>query len=275
MRSEPAGAGDGVHVFPTLHNRLLTMSPRRLEKSSAIPYHFQLQQILRELIERGEFREGERMPGEHQLCESFDISRTVVRQALRELEIQGLVERHKGRGTFVSKKKAPDFLVQDLTGLYEEALARGRRIRSDVRKLEVVPADGPIARSLELEEGEPLVLLDRIRFIDDELWVATTTYLPYRLCPGLLDEDLTERSLYEILEQVYGIVIATAKRSVEAVLASTSIAKALKVEEGAPVLVLRSTSYAPDGRPVEYFVSYYPGEKSLFEVTLTRRLASG
>ena len=245
--------------------------PRRLDRSSPIPYYFQLQQILRELIERGELREAERLPGENQLCESFSVSRTVVRQALSGLENEGLVERHKGRGTFVAKKKLPDFLVQELTGLYEEALAHGLRIQSMVRKLELVPVGGPIARELALVEGDPVILLDRLRYIDGELWTANTTYLPYELCPELLHEDMAEQSLYELLEHKYGITIATAKRSVEAILASSSIAKALGISEGDAVLVLRSTSFADDGRPVEYFVSYYPGEKSLFEVTLRRR----
>jgi GntR family transcriptional regulator len=252
----------------------MSVPPQGLDRSSPIPYYFQLQQILRELIEQGELTEDERLPGENQLCESFEVSRTVVRQALGELENEGLVERHKGRGTFVAKKKLPDFLVQKLTGLYEEALVHGRRIQSTVRKLERVPAGGPIARELALVEGDPVILLDRIRYIDGELWTANTTYLPYELCPELLDEDMTRQSLYELLENRYRITIATAKRSVEAILASTSIAKALGIGEGAAVLVLRSISFTDDGRPVEYFVSYYPGEKSLFEVTLSRRSGS-
>jgi GntR family transcriptional regulator len=252
----------------------MSVPPQGLDRSSPIPYYFQLQQILRELIEQGELTEDERLPGENQLCESFEVSRTVVRQALGELENEGLVERHKGRGTFVAKKKLPDFLVQKLTGLYEEALVHGRRIQSTVRKLERVPAGGPIARELALVEGDPVILLDRIRYIDGELWTANTTYLPYELCPELLDEDMTRQSLYELLENKYRITIATAKRSVEAILASTSIAKALGIGEGAAVLVLRSISFTDDGRPVEYFVSYYPGEKSLFEVTLSRRSGS-
>jgi GntR family transcriptional regulator len=140
-----------------------------------------------------------------------------------------------------------------------------------VRKLELVPVGGPIARELALVEGDPVILLDRLRYIDGELWTANTTYLPYELCPELLHEDMAEQSLYELLEHKYGITIATATRSVEAILASSSIANALGIGEGTAVLVLRSTSFKDDGRPIEYFVSYYPGEKSLFEVTLSRR----
>jgi GntR family transcriptional regulator len=249
----------------------MNVSPRELDRSSPIPYYFQLQQILRELIEQGELKEDEQLPGEHQLCEAFAVSRTVVRQALGELENEGLVDRHKGRGTFVAKKKLPDFLVQELTGLYEEALTHGRRIQSTVRKFERVPAGGVIARELALTEGDPVILLDRVRIIDGELWTANTTYLPYELFPELLQEDMTKQSLYELLEHKYGTTIATAKRSVEAILASRSIAKALGIAEGTAVLVLRSTSFTADERPIEYFVSYYPGEKSLFSVTLSRR----
>lgn len=88
--------------------------------------------------------------------------------------------------------------------------------------------------------------------------------------PELLHKDLAKQSLYELLEREHGITIVTASRSGRATLASSSTAKALSIREGAAVLVLRSTLFADDGRPVEHFASYYPGQKSLFEVTLRR-----
>ena len=112
-------------------------------------------------------------------------------------------------------------------------------------------------------------MLERLRFVDDEPWVLATTYLPYDVAPGLLDDDLTHQSLYALLEQKYGVELTHGRRGVEAEVASDTLAESLGLSPGAAVLVLRSTSYAGD-RPVEVFVAYHRGDRSRFEVTLNR-----
>lgn len=243
--------------------------PSAIDRTSPLPFYHQLKQIvLADLRERA-LAPGDRLPGDHELCSTYAVSRTVVRQALAELETEGVIERVKGRGTFVAPQKTSEHLVQSLTGLYEDVAARGAHLRSEVRRLERVPADEPIASLLELEPGAPLIVLERLRFVDDEPWVLTTTYLPYEVAPGLLSDDLTDQSLYAVLEERYGVALTHGTRGVEAAVASDDLAEALAIAPGAPVLVLRSTSYA-GGRPVEVFVAYHRGDRSRFEVTLTR-----
>jgi GntR family transcriptional regulator len=240
-----------------------------IDRSSPLPFYHQLKQILlADLRDRG-LSPGDRLPGDHELCATYDVSRTVVRQALSELETEGVIERIKGRGTFVAPQRTSEHLVQTLSGLFEDVAARGSRLRSEVRRLETVPADGPIAALLELEPGAPVIVLERLRFVDDEPWVLVTTYLPYALAPGLLDDDLTDSSLYALLENRYGISLTHGRRAVEAAVASDTLAAALAIAPGAPVLVLRSTSRSGD-RPVEVFVAYHRGDRSRFEVTLQR-----
>ncbi|QYJ17128.1 HTH-type transcriptional repressor NagR [Rubrobacter xylanophilus DSM 9941] len=244
---------------------------RRIDRDSPIPYYYQLKQILTEEIESGRYRPGDRLPGENELCESFDVSRTVVRQALNELENEGWLRRRKGRGTFVAPRKVSESLFQNLTGLYEDVSARGGTLRSKVRRLERVPAPDVVAKELELSKGDPVIVLDRLRFVNEIPWVVVTTYLPYDLCPQLLREDMEEQSLYAVLEQKYGIMISHGRRSVEAVSATAEIARALGIEVGDPILLLRSTSYGEDDRPVEHFIARHRGDLSRFEVNLLRR----
>ena len=240
-----------------------------IDRSSPLPFYYQLKQILlTDLRERG-LVPGDRLPGDHELCHSYDVSRTVVRQALSELETEGVIERVKGRGTFVAQHKTAERLVQSLTGLYEDVAARGSHLRSEVRRLEVVPADQQIASELELQPGAPVIALERLRFVDDEPWVLVTTYLPYDVAPGLIEDDLREQSLYALLETKYAVELTHGRRGVEAATANPTLAKALAINTGDPVLVLRSTSQAGQ-RPVEMFVAYHRGDRSRFEVTLTR-----
>ncbi|MET0693234.1 MAG: GntR family transcriptional regulator, partial [Propionibacteriaceae bacterium] len=213
---------------------------------------------------------GDRLPGDHELTSTYDISRTVVRQALTELETEGVIDRVKGRGTYVAQRKTSERLVQSLTGLFEDVQARGSQLRSEVKRLEVVPADEQVARELGLELGASVIVLERLRFVDDEPWVLVIGHLPLDLAPGLPGDDLTSQSLYALLEQKYGVVLGHGRRSVEASVANASLAGDLGIDEGQPVLVLRSTVYGKDERPVELFVAYHRGDRSRFEVDLTR-----
>jgi GntR family transcriptional regulator len=242
----------------------------RIDRSSPLPFYHQLKQLLVQEIARRGLQPGDLLPGDNALCESYDVSRTVVRQALTELEFEGVIKRRKGKGTFVARSKTAEGLVQSLTGLFEDVAARGGHLRSQVRTLAVVPADDQVAAELQIEPDSPVVLLERLRFVEDQPWVLTVTHVPHALVPGLEHEDLTDRSLYAVLEEQYGVWLAHGRRSVEASAAPQPLAGALGVAPGAPVLVLRSLSFDADERPVESFVAYHRGDRSRFEVDLVR-----
>jgi len=78
-----------------------------IDKTSPVPYYYQLEQLLRERIENGRLKPGDILPSETELCSTFRVSRTVVRQALNKLCQDGIVYKEKGRGTFVAKPKLP------------------------------------------------------------------------------------------------------------------------------------------------------------------------
>jgi GntR family transcriptional regulator len=250
---------------------MLTSPPGgRIDRSSPLPYYHQLKQLLvREITRRG-LRPGDLLPGDHALCQTYDVSRTVVRQALTELEFEGVIERVKGKGTFVAQPKTAEGLVQSLTGLFEDVAARGGHLRSEVRTLGVVPADSHLAAELRVAPDTPVVLLERLRFVEELPWVLTVTHLPHDLVPGLEYEDLTNQSLYALLEDRYGIRLVRGRRSVEATLAGQLLAGALGIPVGAAVLTLRSLSVDAQDRPVESFVAYHRGDRSRFEVDLAR-----
>ena len=241
-----------------------------IDRESPLPYYHQLKQLFVEDIAARGLRSGDRLPGDHELCATYDVSRTVVRQALTELEYEGVIERIKGRGTYVASLKTSEGLVQSLTGLFEDVRARGGHLRSEVRRREIVPADDHVALALEIAVGDPVVEIERLRFVDGEPWTLNVTQLPASIGEPFLHEDLAETSLYELLEQKFGVRIVNGRRSVEAAIANKELAALLQIPVGAAVLVLRSVSRGEGGVPVERFVAFHRGDRSRFEVELER-----
>ncbi len=229
-------------------------------------YH-QLKHRIIDDIARNGLRPGDLLPGEHKLCEQFGVSRTVVRQALSQLEHQGVIERVKGKGTFVAHQKTPESLVHTLTGLYQEVAARGGHVHSDVRRQEIAPADDEVADALGIAPGTDVVVIERLRHVDNEPWSWTTTYLPLDVGRTVLTEDLSDQSLYALLA-THGIRAVRGVRSAEAASATDEQAALLGLGRDHALLVLRSVGFDENGTPMEFFIAYHRGDRSRFEFQL-------
>lgn len=247
------------------HSEILAVN-----RNTALPYYAQVKESIRERIERGLWKVGEQLPGEPELCGMFDVSRTVIRQALAELMHEGLIIKRKGKGTFVAEPKITEALVQKLTGFYQDMAQRGNPPVSQVLKQSSIPANSKVAALLKLQPGTPVIEIERLRFVDDEPIVLVTTYLPYSKCPELLNIDLTHQSLYTVLENQFHLIIARGHRSLEAVAANQHEAEMLRIAKGAPLMLLESVSYLNDGTPIEYYQALHRGDRSRFEAELIR-----
>ena len=153
-----------------------------IDRNNPLPYYVQVKEALREHIESGEWPAGHQFPGEPELCVVFDVSRTVIRQALSDLEYEGLIVRKKGKGTFVAEPKIGESLIQKLTGFYQDMIELGHTPVTQVLKQEIVPANAKVAAQLHLKTGTKVIEIERLRFVQDEPIVLVTTYLPYALC---------------------------------------------------------------------------------------------
>ena len=242
----------------------------RVDHKSPLPYYVQVKEALREQILHGDWKVGDQLPGEGELCEVFEVSRTVIRQALKELVYEGLIVRQKGKGTFVAEPKISESLVQRLTGFHQDMVDRGYTPTSQVLTQQAARASPKVAAYLEIKAGSQVIEIERLRYVQGEPITLVTTYLPYTLCPKLLHEDLSQQSLYTILEEKCGLVITRGHRTLEAVPASEREAHLLQVEKGAPLIKLDSVSYLEDGTPLEYYLALHRGDRSRFEVELVR-----
>jgi GntR family transcriptional regulator len=243
---------------------------RPIDRECPLPYYQQLKSALRAAISAGTWQVGVRIPSEAEFCSALSISRTVVRQALGDLEHERLLTRRKGLGTFVSEPKIRERLVQTLTGFHDDMLAQGRVPRTRVVGLQVAPAAAGVASQLGLVTGSEVAQIDRVRAVDDEPIVLVTTYLPTDLVPGIELIDFTDRSLYQTLARVYGLQIYRGRRMLEAVGAPTHVSAQLGIKVGEPILFLRSVTYLANGRAVEYYEAYHRADRTALEVDLVR-----
>jgi GntR family transcriptional regulator len=90
-----------------------------VDKGSKIPYYLQIKDNLLDLLDKKKIKPGDKLPNEHELAEQYNVSRPTIRQAILDLEIEGLIERMKGRGTFIKEKKLNTTLMQSF-GIHDE-----------------------------------------------------------------------------------------------------------------------------------------------------------
>ena len=242
-----------------------------VDKASPVPYYHQLKLYITGEIEGGNWAPEEKLPSEAEFCDRFNISRTVVRQAIRELQNEGYLETEKGRGTFIARPRIIEGFVQSITGFYGEMAQRGYRVTTQVLSQELTSASRTVAEALEVETDTAVVTLSRLRKLNDEPSVFVTTYVPQQLCPELLDADLENRSLYDFLEHSeYGLKIHRGRRYIGVSLAKEHEASLLQMEVGAPLIELDSITYLEDGRPLEYFHALHRGDRTRFQVDLIK-----
>jgi GntR family transcriptional regulator len=249
----------GIHSITTSINR-----------SSPLPLYAQLIDVLTDAIDKGVWPPGSQIPAEYELCETFGVSRTVIRQALNDMAHRGLVTRTKGKGTYVAKPKIGERFFHRLVGFYQDMHEQGLATITQVLRQETTTANPKVAAQLKVEIGTPVIDIERLRFVQNEPLQLARTYLPYHLCPRLASVDLTQQSLYAFLENEYGLVIAFGKRIIEAVAANIYEATQLRIAEGDPLLLLDSISFLPDGTPLECYRALQRGDRSRFVVEISR-----
>jgi GntR family transcriptional regulator len=240
----------------------------QIDRASPIPFYFQLRKLLEDEIASGRWAPGHRVPSEPSVCDQFRVSRTTVRQALAELEGEGLVRREKGRGTFVAERRSTSWLLQSSHGFYDEAARRGHRVVSKVLRAgtEVLPPWA--ADALGLPEGGEGVTIERLRWIDERLVMYVLNHLPVDLAETLLEADLENGSLYRVLEDRHGLTVVGGRRVVEAVIAEHELARLLDVAPGDPLLFVESVSWDASLRPFECYRAWHRADRTKIDVQI-------
>mgnify|MGYP000176179406 FL=1 len=206
-------------------------------------------------IAAGEFKPGERLPSERQLQVGGGVARGTVREALFQLEAEGVIYRKERSGWYVS----PPPVVYDPTrweGFMSYVEAQGRRPETETLSKVEITCDGVLSQIFSRPVGAPLYWIRRRRSIDGRAVLIESIIVDGARAPGLIEHDLNG-SLTSVLKSVYGIGVARNKVDMRPCALTRDEAEALRVKSGLPGLSLVRTCYDAQGNVVEFDREYW------------------
>lgn len=218
-----------------------------------------------QLINDGEYKPDSQLPTEAEFCEKYGVSRTTVRTALQQLSVEGYVYRKRGSGTYVSVNKVKQILTTTVEHFSKQITMQGKKPLIKVLQLDVIPADEYLSEQLKIPEGEPVNMLERVRFVNEEPLQYEIAYLPWYKTPAL-NREACEKSLYNFLETQYGLKISKTIESLELFIADKNSAEKLHISLGEPCFALDTIAYLNDGTIIEYSKTIYRGDLAHFVI---------
>jgi GntR family transcriptional regulator len=232
-----------------------------------VPNYYRVENFLRERIRLGRLKPGDPVPPESQLVQQFGISRMTVRQALSRLVYDGLVVRHRGRGSFVAEPRLEH--TKMFLSFEEEMRAKGARPGIKLLDMRTEPAEGKVAENLDLSPGTPVIVLERLRLVDGLVVGYEIRYLPEPIGTALTDDEIHNQPLVPAVRRILGRPRTRLALRVTASVVRRKEAKVLETKVGAPALVREHTWYVDPDRPVQYGKSIFRGDRYQMSLEFT------
>ncbi len=239
-----------------------------IDRSTPIPLYFQLAEEIRGQIASGLFAPGGRLLSEQEFCTHYDVSRSVVRQALQSLSNDGLIDTARGRGAFVRERKVPFKLTQHLDPLHDDMAKAGFQLTTKLLQQRLVDAPAYVAAHIGDRRA---VFLRRLRYADGQVLLVVENYISYARVPQLLEfAELETISLYDYLGKQCGLIASTGKRIIEIGKVGQSTANLLGLKPGSRALFNREVTYDQNGEVLEYYESWHHPDRTRLSIDLHR-----
>ena len=241
-----------------------------LDRTGPVPLHHQVRHYILEQIRCGQWPVGSQIPTEHVLSQTLGVSRATVIHALSELTRQGMVDRRQGKGTFVLSPRLVHGPLE-LKSFTAEHGDKGLPTFSRVLTLAEQPCETAVAQALQLEVGDLVVYLRRIRYAGPESMGIQDAYLPARMFPGLVSlSSRLEGSLYALLEEAFGIVPELATETFEPARFTKAEASFLECDPKTLAFLVERLTMNAVGKPFEFVRSKMRGDRYRYSMQLRR-----
>ena len=242
-----------------------------VDTSNPIPKYLQISAWLKEVIQTGRYKVGERLPSEVELSQMCGVNRNTLRQAIAELTTAGILRKEKGTGTFVNSPAASE-LRHKLERIYSfrDMLGQsGIKAKTIVVEKGIEKADDYVARTLFLGPNKRVIAVRRVRAGNGTPYIFEESFLPADMFEGFLNYDLTG-SMYDIISERFNVVLARSKQTISAVNLNREIAKILGTPVNTAAIFSEYVTFDDKSIPVEILYSYYRGDKYKLEIELGR-----
>lgn len=237
-----------------------------IDKSSPIPYYYQIQLHLKNAIEKGQWKTNSFIPSERDLANKFDVSRISVKKAIFNLTSEGHLKTIKGKGAMVSQSKIEEHFFYNVISSFQELRERGHKLENRIINFEVIHPKRNIMENLGLFPGEKIYYIERMRLLNDAPYHYTKSYLPYDLYSNLTVEDLVENSIYDLITKKYKQKITKIDKIFEAGKTSFEDSKLFATGINFPILFFVNKTYDMKNKPIEFSHNKIRGDLSKFKV---------
>lgn len=230
----------------------------------------QISAVLMRELKTGSFAAAERLPAEVDLAATLGVSRTVIRDALSDLEREGFIERVRGIGTVINRSIVQLQSRLDLKLEYNDLIIEaGCRATTDNVKVYTQNADTRICNLLDIDEGESVIVCEKRIMADFKPVIFSIDYIPSALLNGKAAEDFNWNGpVFDILDKESGARVTSNITKVRAVIGDEGVRQMLKLPDGEALLLMEEVSYTKLCRPVMTSHTYYT---SFFDFSVLRK----
>jgi GntR family transcriptional regulator len=244
-----------------------------IDRNSPMPLYYQLKRLLLAKIDSGELKPGDIFPTEQQIQDGHNVSRTTVRQALSELEDEGKIVRHRGRGTFVAKPKV-HHSAEQYPNLADNMVRQGFTPGWRLLSADWAFPQAEIARIFGIHIDQKIFRLERLRLENDDPIGHHVAYVSAEFAGGIDEQSFTEGGSLRYLRELSVLESSVADRTLEAIDATEPVATLLNVDVGVALLQIQRIVYTPDRKPIEAFRGVYRGDRFQYHINNMRAISS-
>ncbi len=238
---------------------------QKLDPNLPIPLYHQAYTLLRHAISDGTWASGDQLPSEAALCDTLGVSRITIKRALSELAVEGLISRHRGRGTVVNAHKSIGLVRADFGEMMKDLLDVVDQTKVDLLRAGKTMPSPQIADDLGLGDNEEAYEVFRRRLMDGEPYVYSISYIPSEVADKFPANGAEQTSLLQLLINV-GHAPHEAFQRMTATSADKQIAANLDLNLGDPVLKVVRVFKTQSMQPVQHTTMYFRPDR--YEYTL-------
>jgi GntR family transcriptional regulator len=245
-----------------------------LQADSSVPLYSQIREKLRAEIEQRVLEPGKQLPPESALMKRYEVSRITVRQALAQLQADGLVFKVPGKGTFVSSPNVTQE-INRLEGFAEAMERQGHGTTNRVLSHTVIKCNQAVAERLGIEPGSYVTEIRRVRFLDEHPVSLDITYLSVEIGEFLRGtEALAHRDIFSILEDDMNIPLRFADLKIVAISPDEETQRILGMDEASPLLKIERLTHNEQNEPVDFEYLYVRTDYLHYSLRVERRAAT-